>query len=298
MNTVRSSPQFVKHMGGRTQPSGSGFGYLLVAVMAIFLIGTNTYGFAQTTELPPLIGLTVAVLAFVIRMYMIRRRSPYERVTSDGMERALFYLPAAILSTGLSAFAIYSLVVDNNANPKRRPAGERLENATVVIENYYHEVRGKIRSRLKAINERLRELDNQTPSEQIQTEIAALEEEQQTLSGLFRQTATALRLPAPNDGNDGNDGAAPNDEDSVQEGLSRRFDEAARLHRQLPDIISQDVEPPMLENLPEDTTSGGKLQRFFRNVMALTNEAIGCLAVPIILEIFIVLLVISNRPRE
>jgi hypothetical protein len=32
--------------------------------------------------------------------------------------------------------------------------------------------------------------------------------------------------------------------------------------------------------------------------MALTNEAIGCLAVPIILEIFIIILVVSNRPRE
>lgn len=296
MNTVRSSPQFVKYMDGGAQPSGLGLGYLLVAVMAIFLIGTNAYGFALATGLPPLIGLAVAVLAFVIRMYMIRRRSPYERVTNDGLERALFYMPAAILSTGLSAFAIYSLVVDNNANPKRRPAGERLEHATVVIENYYHEVRAKIRSRLKAIDERLRELDNQTPSEQIQTEIAALEEEQQTLSGLFRQTTTSLRLPASDDGNDGNDG--PNDEDSVKGSLNRWFDEAARLHRQLPDLINQDVEPPMLESLPENITSGGKMQSFFRNVMALTNEAIGCLAVPIILEIFIVLLVISNRPRE
>jgi|SRR5882672_281512 len=287
MNTVRSSPQFVKHMGGLTQPSGSGFGYLLVGVMAIFLIGASTYGFYQATALPPLIGLTVAILAFVIRMYMIRRRSPYEQVTSDGLERALFYLPAAILSTGLSAFAIYSLVVDSETPPKRRPAGERLEHATMVIENYYHEVRAKIRSRLETNNERLRELDNQPLSEQRQKEIADLEEEQRTFRGLLQQIATAIRPPADE-----------TDEDSVQEKLSRKFEEAARLHQQLPDIISRDVEAPMLESLPEDATSGGKLQRFFRHIMALTKEAMGCLAAPIILEIFIVILVVSNRPRD
>jgi hypothetical protein len=289
MNTLRSNPQFVKNMGGRTQPSGSGFGYLLVAVMAIFLIGTNTYGFAQATGLPPLIGLTVATLAFVIRMYMIRRRSPYERVTSDGLERTLFYLPAAILSTGLSAFAIYSLVVDSDANPKRRPAGEKPAHAIDMLENYYHDVRAKIRSRLKNINERLDGLNNQPPSEQIQTEIGDLNEEQVTLRRLFQQTTIALNSLASALTDGGN---------SVQEELNRRYDEAARLHRELLDDISHDVEPPMLESLPEDTTSGGKLQRFFRSVMALTNEAIGCIAVPIILEIFIVILVVSNRPRE
>jgi len=291
MNPVRSSPQFVKQMGGRTQPSGSGPGYLLVAVMAIFLIATNTYGFYQATGLPPLIGLTVAILAFVIRMYMIRRRSPYERVTSNGLERALFYLPAAILSTGLSAFAIYSLVVDSDATPKRRPAGERLEHATVVIENYYHDVRAKIRSRLETIDERLRGLNNQPSSEQSQMEIVDLKEEQRILRGLFQRTTTAVRPLASDDGES-------DDKDSVQETLSRKFDEAAKLHQQLPEVISRDVEAPMLESLPEDATSGGKFERFFRNMMALSNEAIGCLAVPIILELFIVILVISNRPRD
>ena len=295
MNTVRSSPQFVKNMEGRTQPSGSGFGYLMVAVMAIFLIGASAYGFALATGLPPLIGLTVATLAFVIRMYMIRRRSPYERVTSDGLERALFYLPAAILSTGLSAFAIYCLVVDGGADPKRRTDGRKMEHAAMALENYYHEVRAQIRSRLKAIDERLRELDNQTPSEQIRTEIAVLEEERQTLNDLFRQTAIVFRLPSSNDGDRG---AWPNDDDSVQEDMNRRFDEAAKLHRQLPDIISQEVKPPMLESPPENAISGGQPQRFFRSVMALTNEAMGCLAAPIILEIFIVLVVVSNRPHE
>jgi hypothetical protein len=298
MNTVRSNPQFVKNIGGLTQPSGSGFGYLLVAVMAMFLVGANTYGFAQATGLPPLIGLTVAILAFVIRMYMIRRRSPYERATGDGLERALFYLPAAILSTGLSAFTIYSLVVDSETSPKRRQAGEKLEHATVVIENYYHEVRAKIRSRLETIDERLREMDNQPPSEERQTEITDLEEERLRLRELFQQTATAIRLPASNASDYSTEGAGSNDEDSVHEKLSRKFDQAASLHQQLPDIISRDVEAPMLESLPEDTTSGGKLERFFRSMLALTNEATGCLAAPIILEIFIVILVISNRPRE
>jgi hypothetical protein len=289
MNTLRSSPQFVKQMGGRTQPSGSGFGYLLVAVIAIFLIGANTYGFAQATGLPPLIGLTVATLAFVIRMYMTRRRSPYERVTSDGLERALFYLPAAILSTGLSAFAIYSLVVDGDVNPKRRQVGGKLEHATDVLESYYSDVRAKIRSRLRNINERLDGLNNQPPSEQIQTETRDLNQEQLTLRRLFQQTTIALNSLAS---------AWPNGGDPVQEELNRRYDEAARLHRQLPDDISRDVQPPMLESLPEDTMPDGKLQRFFRSVMALTNEAIGCIAVPIILELFIVILVVSNRPRE
>jgi hypothetical protein len=285
MNTMRSSPQFVKQMGGRTQPSGSGFGYLLVAVIALFLIGANAYGFAQATSLPPLIGLTVAILAFVIRMYMIRRRSPYERVASDGLERALFYLPAAILSTALSAFAIYCWVVDSETSQKRRTDKDRLEHATVALENYYHDVRAKIRSRLETIDERLLEPDHQPPSEG-QMEMAALEEEQLMLKELFRETKAGITPPAPDD------------EDSAQEKLSRKFDEAARLHQQLPDSINRDVQPPMLESLPEDTTSGGKPERFFRGVMALTNDAIGCLAVPIIMEIFIVILVVSNRPRE
>jgi hypothetical protein len=285
MNTVRSSPQFVKHMGGRAQPSGSGFGYLLVAVMAIFLIGAGTYGFYQATGLPPLIGLTVAILAFVIRMYMIRRRSPYERVTSDGLERALFYLPAAILSTALSAFAIYCWVVDSEISAKRRSSGEKLEHATVALENYYHDVRSKIRSRIEAIDERLREPDNQPLSES-QTEIADLEAEHRKLRELFRETATGITPPAYDD------------EESIQEKLSRKFDDAAKLHQQLPESVSSHIEAPMLESLPEDTTSGGKLDRYFRSVMALTGEARGCLAVPIILEIFIVILVVSNRPRE
>ncbi|HEX5081702.1 MAG TPA: hypothetical protein VFY40_06640 [Blastocatellia bacterium] len=285
MKTVLSSPQFVKSMGSPAQPSGSGFGYLLVAVMAISLIGTNAYGFAQATSLPPLIGLTVAILAFVIRMYMIRRRSAYERVASDGLERALFYLPAAILSTALSAFAIYCWVIDSETHPKRLSSVEKLEHATVALENYYHDVRAKIRSRLETIDERLREPDNRPLSES-QTEIADLEEEQRTLRELFRETVAGVKPPATDD------------EGSIQEKLSRKFDDAAKLHQQLPESISNHVEAPMLESLPEDTASGGKLDRFFRDVMALTSEAGGCLAVPIILEIFIVILVVSNRPRE
>jgi hypothetical protein len=213
----------------------------------------------------------------------------------------LIYLLPAILSTGLSAFAIYCFfVIDSEAPPRRRPARERLEHALVVIENYYHEVRAKIGSRLETNNERLREIDNEPPTQQRQMEIADLKEEQRMLRGLLSQTATGIRPPAPDElaPNYLSDEGGPIDEDSVPGDLSRKFDEAARLHQQLPDFIRRNVEAPMLESLPEDTTSGGKPDRFFRDMMALTDKVKGCLAVPIILEIFIVILVLSNRPRD
>jgi len=294
----KSNPRVV--MNGPIQPSGSGIGYFMVSIMALFLIGANAYGFDQATGLPPLIGLSVAILAFAIRMYLMRRRSLQERVTSGGLERALFYLPPALLSTGLSTFAIYCFfVLDSEARPKQQPAGERLEQAVMVIENYYHEVRAKIRSRLETDDQRLRELDNEPPSQQRQMVIADLGEEQRMLRGLLRQIATAIRpqaskAPSPDYSPDG---AGSIDEGSIQDDLSRKFEAAVRLHQQLPDFVRRDVEAPLLESLSEGTTSGGKLERFFRDLMALTDGVKGCLAVPVILEIFIVILVISNRPR-
>ena len=84
MGIERSSPQFVKNLNGPTQPSGPGFGYLLVSIMAVFLIVSNMYGFEQASGLPYMIGLSVAILAFAMRMYLLRRRAPYERATSGG----------------------------------------------------------------------------------------------------------------------------------------------------------------------------------------------------------------------
>jgi len=305
MGIERSSPQFVKNLNGPTQPSGPGFGYLLVSIMAVFLIVSNMYGFEQASGLPYMIGLSVAILAFAMRMYLLRRRAPYERATSGGLDRVLFYLPPAILSTGLSAFAIYSFfAVGAQETPRRRPAREMLENAVVVIEDYYRAVRTKIRARLETNAKRLRELDYEPPSQRRQAEIFGLLEEQQMLRRLFSQAAVELRpsdpeAPAPYDSTDNSsDGARLIRKDSVQDWLSRKFDAAARLHQQLPDFIRRDVEAPMLESLPEDAMSGDRLERFFRDVMALTNEALGCLAVPMILEFFIVILVLSNRPRD
>ncbi len=300
MGKSRSSQQFVKIVDGPIQPSGSGFGYLLVGVMAATLMTTNTYGFGQATSLPPLIGLAVAILAFAIRMYMLRRRLPHERATSVGLDRMMWYLPPALISVGLSAFAIYSFFeLSSEAPLRQQTAGKRLENVVVVIEDYYHAARTKIRTRLETNAERLRELNNEPPSPQHQVEIAGLEEEQQTLKALLRQTALALRPPETDllSPPRSPDGARPIDEDAVQERLRKMFDAAARLHQQLPDFIRRDVELPKPESLPEDAVSGDKLERFFRDTMALTNEAIGCLAVPAILELFIIMLVLSNRPR-
>jgi hypothetical protein len=301
MSKAPSSQQFVKIVDGPTQPSGSGFGYLLVGVMAVFLIITDTYGFGQATDLPPLIGLVVAVLACAIKMYMLRRRPPHERATSGGLERMMGYLPPALLSVALSSFAIYSFfIAGSEATLRQQPARKRLENAVVVIENYYHTVRTRIRTRIDLNAERLRELNNEPPSPQQQQEIAGLEEEQQMLRTLLRQVAAAIR-PDESDlpfENDSPDGVEPIDERTVQERLRKKFDVAARLHQQLPDFIRRDVEAPKLESLPEDAASGGKLESFFRDTMALTNEAIGCLAVPAILELFIVIIVLSNRPRD
>jgi hypothetical protein len=301
MSKAPSSQQFVKIVDGPTQPSGSGFGYLLVGVMAVFLIITDTYGFGQATDLPPLIGLIIAVLACAIKMYMLRRRPPHERATSGGLERMMGYLPPALLSVALSSFAIYSFfMVDSEASLRQQSARKGLENVTVVIEDFYRTVRTKIRTRIETNAERLRELSDEPPSPQQQGQIAGLEEEQQMLRALLRQTADALRpaesdLPSPGDPPDGD---GPIDEDAAQEGLRKKFNAAASLHQQLPDSIRYDVEVPKLESLPEDAVSGGKLESFFRDTMALTNEAIGCLAVPAILELFIVIIVLSNRPRD
>jgi hypothetical protein len=298
MSDKNSNLQLIRN--GPIQPSGSGIGYLMVGLMAFFLIGANAYGFDRATGLPSLIGLAVAILAFAIRMYLLRRRSPQERFMSSGLDRTLFYLPPALLSTGLSAFAIYCFfVLDSEARPKERPAGERLEQAVMVIENYYHEVRAKISSRLETNDERLRELDAAPPSQQRQAVVADLEEEQRMLRGLLRQIATAIRLPASKAPSPdySPDGAGSIDEGSVHDDLSRKFEAAVRLHQQLPDFVRRDVEAPLLESLSEGATSGGKLERFFRDLMALTDGVKGCLAVPVILELFIVILVISNRPR-
>lgn len=303
MSKPPSGHQYVKLVDGPTEPSGLGFGYLLVGVMSIFLIGANAYGFRQATRLPALIGLVVALLAFAVKMHMLRRRPSHERATSGGLDRMLGYLPPMLLSITLSSFAIYDFFVVGNDAAVRQPASKRLENAVVVTEDYYHAVRTRIRNRIELNAERLRELNSEPPSPQQRQEIDSLEEEQQRLRSLFGQVAVALRpdefdSPSPGDSPGGvNPSDGTIDDDTVEEKARKKFSAAARLHQQLPDYIRRDVELPRPESSPEGASPQGKLERFFRDMMALTNEAIGCLAVPVILELLIVLIVLSNRPR-
>jgi hypothetical protein len=307
MSNPPSDQQYVKMMNGPIQPSGLGMGYLLVGLMSVFLIFTNAYGFRRATNLPALMGLILAILLFAIKMYMLRRRPPHERASSSGLDRMLGYLAPMLLSIGLSAFAIFSYFVIGTDTAPRQPAGKRLENAVVALEDYYHAVRSSIRHRLELNAERLRQLHSEELSPQRQREIADLEEEQQRLRSLLRQVAVALRPDASDSAqlDNSSDGVnlsyAPIDEyaeETVEEKIRKKFSVAARLHQQLPDFIRRDVELPKPESLSEEAQPVDRLERFFRDTMALTNEAIGCLAVPTILELLIVIIVLSNRPTD
>lgn len=228
MNKSPSGQQYVKMVDGPIEPSGLGFGYPLVGAMSIFLIITNAYSFRQATRLPALIGLLVAILLLAVKMYMLRRRPSHERATSGGLDRMLGYLAPATISIVLSAFAIYSFFVAGDDAASRQPARKRLENAVVVTEDYYHQLRTRIRNRIELNAERLREIQNEPPSPSQQQKVASLEEEQQRLRSLYGQVAEALRpdesdSPSPDDSPDGaNPSDGTIDEDTVDEKVRKR----------------------------------------------------------------------------
>lgn len=117
MSKAPSEPRFVKIVDGPTQPSGLGIGYVVVGIMSILLLVANTYGFSQAFRLPALFGLVLAILTLVIRLYLLRPRPAHERASSSGLDRMMFYLLPAFLSTLFSAFAIYCVAL--SGQPER-----------------------------------------------------------------------------------------------------------------------------------------------------------------------------------
>jgi len=290
------SDQYVKLVQGPTQPSGSGFGYLLIGAMALTLVALGAYGFQQATDLPPLIGVSLASLVCVVRFYMLRRRPSHERVSSSGLERAGVCAPASFLAVAMAAFAIFNFSVSGTQVPRMpRMTDEQLETAIIAIEDYYHVVRTKLATRNNLNELRRSQLNSEPPSPEQKEEIERLDREQTELKKLIRLVVAGVRpndpapLPDPPE-----DEESPGDETAVR----RRFEEAARLHQQLPDFIRNEVELPKLESLPVERIRGGKLEQFIRETLAMTRQAIGCWAVPAILELFIIILVLTNRRRD
>jgi hypothetical protein len=295
------SSQFVRIVQGPVEPSGSGGGYLLIGLMALALVALDAYGFRQATELPPLIGISLAGLICVVRFFLIRRRSSHERMTSSNLERVVACIPASFMAVALAAFAIYSFSVSGTGTPRgQRGTEEQMELAIVAIESYYVSVRTRLNLRNNHNALRLSELDGKPPSDltkEEKEEIERLEREQRELRALANKVVAGRRP---------NDPSPPGDEDSPGEGkpvdaeaaLRARFDRAAELHGQLPEEIRNEVELPKLESPPVERIRGGKLERFLRETLSTTNQAIGCWLVPAMLEIFIIILVLVNRPRD
>ncbi len=296
------SDQYVKLVQGPTQPAGSGFGYLLIGGMALTLVVLGAYGFQQATDLPPLIGILLASLVCIVRLYMLRRRPSHERVSGSGLERAGVCAPASFLAVAMAAFAIFNFSVSGTQVPRRpRMTDEQLETAIIAIEDYYHVVRTKLATRNNLNELRRSQLKSEPPSPERKEEIERLDREQPELKKLLRLVVAGVRpndpAPLPDSLEDEESAIkriSPGDETAVR----RRFDEAARLHQQLPDFIRDEVELPKLESLPTEPIHGSKLEQFIRETLAVTRQAIGCWAVPGVLELFIIILVLTNRRRD
>jgi len=122
MTKSPSEPRYVKIVNGPTQPSGSGVGYVVVAILSFVLLAANTYGFSRAFRLPPLFGLVLAILTLMVKLHMLRPRPAHERASSSGLDRAMFYLVPAFLSTLFSAFGIYCLALVESEMMETQPS--------------------------------------------------------------------------------------------------------------------------------------------------------------------------------
>lgn len=296
-----NSDQYVRVTPRQIEPAGAGVGYLLIGGMALALVALDVYGFRQATNLPPLIGITLALLVCVVRFYMLRRRPSHERISYSGLERAAACTPASILAIAMAAFAIYGFAVwgTDGTEGLRGPrmSNEQLETATAAIEDYYRLLRTTVGTRNNLNERRLSQLKSEAPDPERQAEIESLEREQRQVRKLLRLAAAGVRPtnPAPPD-----EASPPVERELLEDenALRKRYEEAARLHQQLPDFIRDEVALPTMEALPVEKIRGGKLEQFLRDTLSLTNQAIGCWAVPAILEFFIIILMLVNRPRD
>jgi hypothetical protein len=293
-----NSGQFVKLVNGPTEPAGSGIGYLLIGGMALGLVALDAYGFKAATDLPPLIGISLAALICVVRFFMLRRRPSHERLSSSGLERVAVCAPASFLAVGLAAYGVYYHAVSAPL-PSGPPqmTEEQLETATAAIENYYHLLRARVGAQNNLNERRLGQLKSESATPEEKAEFERLHLEQQELRKLLRVVVAGVRPtdPAPLEETAPPVKREPREEEAS---LRRRFDAAARLHQQLPDDIRLEVEPPKLDRLPVESIRGGKGEQFIRDTLALSNQALGCWAVPGILELFLIILTLTNRPRD
>jgi hypothetical protein len=300
-----NSDQFVKMMGGPIQPSGSGAGYLLIGVLAVALFALDAYGFKQASDLPPLIGILLAGLIGAVRFFMLRRRSSEERATSGGLDRVAGCAPASVLAVALAAFGIYNVSVSEP--PRQGSAGmteaER-EAATVTLEDFHHHLRTEVGVRNNLNEYRLSQFRKESATPEGKTEFDRLEREQQVLRKLLRAIVAGLRpadpAPLPSSGEETDEAAplvrlGPLDSEAS---LRNRFAAAAKLHAQLPRDIQEQVALPQFESASAEPIHASRFEQFFRDTLAMTNQAMGSWAVPGILELFLIVLMLINRPRD
>jgi hypothetical protein len=325
MTKSPSEPRYVKIVNGPTQPSGSGVGYVVVGILSIFLLATNTYGFSKAFRLPALFGLVLAVVTLMVKLHMLRPRPAHERASSSGLDRAMFYLVPAFLSTLFSAFGIYCLALaEGDTMETQQARREKLASAIGAIGNYYQTVRAEILVRFELNADRLRDLkqappsppgqqevnemeeERQAPSRESAQEADArqetdkLEEEQQALNWLYERVMAALKSNASDqvDGDDSPAGVGSKDWNSTESAIQKKLGEAARLHSLLPPHIRKLTPAPLVESPLDERVPVRTPGTFFRDMLDLTSEVIGCWAAPAILELFTVIILLGNRPRD
>jgi hypothetical protein len=199
-----------------------------------------------------------------------------------------------------------------------------LASAIVAIGNYYQTVRTEILARFELNADRLRDLkqapslppeqqevdeteeERQAPSREIAQEADArqesdkLEEEQQELNWLYERAMAALKSNGSDqaDGDYSPAGVGSKDWHITQTAVRKKLVEAARLHSLLPPHIRKLTPAPLAESPADERVPVRTPGTFFRDMLDLTFEVIGCWAAPAILELFTVIILLGNRPRD
>ncbi len=278
--------------------SGSVFGYLLVGLISILLIITTTYGFKLLSGLPTLIGLTLAGVARLSKLYTLRRRSPYEL---NGWDITAGYALPLMLTLTFSAFTIYSYNRTGNFRLWEEQSVEnRTENGISKIEDYYRRVRTTLRSKSEEKVGQLDAVKNGESSQRQQIEIDSLSDQLIALKNLYGEAGKFLRPTDPDRSSETNnsDGITSIDQDAVRNRLLRKFNEAVKFHQRLPEYIREEVELPKIESMLSATSSFETFKDFIGDSIELTSEAISCWVAPGFLEFIIfIIFVLGHRTR-
>lgn len=282
----------------QSQSPNSGFGILLIVLLSIIYLAGAVSGLAQLTGIPFFGALIVAGILYLMKMYFLRRQLWYEQFSGNGWDRVAGYLATAVVFVTLVSYGLYGINLMINTPPAVTQAsglqhGDALQPERILPQPNEAPAPRRESSEPGASGEAWSQSDQPLPVDDPQTEYR--EDRPRWWNDELRKLKSARK---PTD-----DRSLANKPPSQSVSTEKAGPQPeAKTER----VVANSLISPNTDEIPKSapfrlapkaTVPPVTLAGFVNDTLSQSNRALGCWLLSAILEGFIAMLVVFNRPQ-